>query len=73
MCNEQFRHFENALHCRVDAIMCYIAHAANLFLIVYLDDNYNLRPSSIPDAKVCNANKEEYLFFDCINNIHEVS
>ncbi|CAB3982536.1 serine threonine- phosphatase 2A activator-like [Paramuricea clavata] len=36
------------------------------------DDNYMLRPSSIPDAKVCNANKKEYLFFDCINNIHQV-
>ena len=28
MCNEQFRHFENVFHCRVGAIMCYIAHAA---------------------------------------------
>ena len=36
------------------------------------DDNYTLRPSSIPDPKVCSANKDEYLFFDCINNIHEV-
>ena len=43
-----------------------------ILFILCLDDNYMLRPSSIPDAKVCNANKEEYLFFDCINNIHEV-
>ncbi|XP_028406612.1 serine/threonine-protein phosphatase 2A activator-like [Dendronephthya gigantea] len=36
------------------------------------DNNYALRPNSIPEQKVCNANKNEYLFFDCINNIHEV-
>ena len=41
-------------------------------IIFHLDDNYMLRPSGIPDVKICSTNKNEYLFFDCVNNIHEV-
>ena len=33
----------------------------------------SLRPDSIPDPTACRANKNDYLFFDCINHIHEVS
>ncbi|XP_046855557.1 serine/threonine-protein phosphatase 2A activator-like [Xenia sp. Carnegie-2017] len=37
-----------------------------------IDSNHNLRPDSIPNEDVCNASKEEFLFFDCVNNIHKV-
>lgn len=37
-----------------------------------LKDDISLRPDSIPNAAACRHHKQDYMFFDCVNHIHEV-